>query len=53
MSNDPKRVFSGGRYTISWERMRLKVKTVKKNRVLKELVSWGLKGGKWLVLIPI
>ena len=47
MSDDPKRVFSGGRCIILWERIKLGAETVKKNKVLKELVlKWGLKGGK-------
>ena len=45
MSDDPERVFSGGRRTISWERMRLGVETVEKTECLKSWYRGVLKGG--------
>jgi len=41
MSDKPERVFSGGRRTISWERMNLGTKSVEQTECLK---SWNKTG---------
>ena len=43
MSDEPERVFSGGRRTISWERMSLEVSNIEKTECLK---SW-YRGNFW------
>ena len=35
ISDEPERVFLGGRYMVSWERMQMDFKTLKKTKCLK------------------
>ena len=42
MSDEPERVFSGARRTISWERMRLGMSNIEKTQCLKSWIASGL-----------
>ena len=44
MSDNPERVFSGVRRTISWERARLGVVMIKKLECLKNWIKVGISG---------
>ena len=35
ISNEPEKVFSGGRHTVSWERIQIDPETLKKTECLK------------------
>jgi len=41
MSDEPERIFSGGRRTVSWERMRLGEQTIQAAECLKSWVREG------------
>jgi hAT family C-terminal dimerisation region len=45
MSADPERTFSGGRRTISWDRMLLGVSTIEKGECLKSWIRSGITAG--------
>ena len=42
MSDEPERVFSGARRTISWDRMRLGISNIEKSQCLKSWIASGL-----------
>ena len=42
MSDDPERVFSGARRTVSWERARLGAETIEKLECLKNWIRVGV-----------
>ena len=44
MSDDPERVFSGARRTISWERARLRAAMIEKLKCLKNWIKVGISG---------
>lgn len=45
MSADPKRTFSRGRRTISWDRMLLRASTIEKGECLKSWIRSGITAG--------
>ena len=45
MSADPERTFSGGRRTISWDRMLLGASTIEKGECLKSWIRSGITAG--------
>ena len=45
MSADPERTFSGGRRTISWDRMLLGASTIEKGECLKSWIHSGITAG--------
>ena len=45
MSADPERTFSGGRRTISWDRMLLGVPTIERGEFLKSWIRSGITAG--------
>ena len=42
MSDEPERVFSGARRTISWDRIRLGVSNIEKTQCLKSWIASGV-----------